>query len=315
MLDMYLYNLIDFLMDNAVTVSFVALIFFSYVVFSYRSRKYYRNLSSSVNAMTLSLYDNSELSSDGKLTQFKNKGAKEFFTFLDVSLIWYLKESIVSSHTSYEGKNSAYLKNSDIYKQIDSEYFEREYLENSTISFGSTVMVGLGVIGTFLGLIIGVTGAASGLASPDSNVARESLQILLSGAGTAFYTSLFGLIFSLLFNYRLTKRQHETMKIWQNFTRAFKVCLPCINDTSSYRIRENTSKSADNILELGKLIRELNGTIMAGFSQEIVNGGELKDLLRIQNEELIKQSSVLRAQRDNIDSFLRRVENDRDAYY
>lgn len=54
-------------------------------------------------------------------------------------------------------------------------------------------MVALGVIGTFLGLTIGVSGAGSGLASPDISLARAAMSDLLDGAKLAFLTSLFGL--------------------------------------------------------------------------------------------------------------------------
>ena len=56
-------------------------------------------------------------------------------------------------------------------------------------------LVGLGLLGTFLGLTIGIQGFDS------SNTERinDSIQGLLSGMGTAFLTSLLGMAFSIIF--------------------------------------------------------------------------------------------------------------------
>lgn len=60
------------------------------------------------------------------------------------------------------------------------------------------LLLTLGVIGTFLGLIIGVSGAGAGLASPDVAEARAAMAGLLDGAKLAFVTSLAGLVLATL---------------------------------------------------------------------------------------------------------------------
>lgn len=63
-------------------------------------------------------------------------------------------------------------------------------------------LTGLGILGTFIGLIIGIRGI--GFSSVE--IALSSVQTLLSGIQVAFYTSIAGMILSLLFNiiYRIT---------------------------------------------------------------------------------------------------------------
>lgn len=56
-------------------------------------------------------------------------------------------------------------------------------------------LTGLGILGTFLGLLIGLR--SLGFSSETSTI--ESIQVLLSGVRTAFYTSVAGVIFSILF--------------------------------------------------------------------------------------------------------------------
>ena len=48
------------------------------------------------------------------------------------------------------------------------------------------ILTGLGIIGTFLGLAIGVGSTSSGLASPYISVARSAMSQLLEGAELAF---------------------------------------------------------------------------------------------------------------------------------
>ena len=65
----------------------------------------------------------------------------------------------------------------------------------------SGIMTGLGLLGTFLGLIMGI----STVEFSTAEATMESIETLLKGIGTAFYTSIVGVILSILFNicYRL----------------------------------------------------------------------------------------------------------------
>lgn len=81
-----------------------------------------------------------------------------------------------------------------------SDYINEEALSlyswNSVIVQIPGTLTGLGILGTFAGLIIGINGI--GFSSVDA--ALESVQTLLSGIHTAFYTSIAGVILSILFN-------------------------------------------------------------------------------------------------------------------
>ena len=69
-------------------------------------------------------------------------------------------------------------------------------------------LVGLGLLGTFLGLTLGIKGFDS------SNTERinESIQGLLAGMGTAFLTSLLGMTFSILFTAADKALRHRLYK-------------------------------------------------------------------------------------------------------
>lgn len=76
-------------------------------------------------------------------------------------------------------------------------------------------LVGLGLLGTFLGLTLGIKDFDS---SSTQNI-QKSIQLLLSGMGTAFITSLVGMLLSMIYSFvdkywrnRLSKHLHVVTK-------------------------------------------------------------------------------------------------------
>lgn len=69
-------------------------------------------------------------------------------------------------------------------------------------------LVGLGLLGTFLGLTLGI----KGFDSSNTERIKESIQGLLAGMGTAFLTSLLGMTFSILFTAADKALRHRLYK-------------------------------------------------------------------------------------------------------
>lgn len=65
----------------------------------------------------------------------------------------------------------------------------------------SGTLVGLGLLGTFLGLTLGITG----FDNSSSEKINESIKLLLNGMGTAFLTSLIGMLLSLVYTVVIEK--------------------------------------------------------------------------------------------------------------
>lgn len=72
------------------------------------------------------------------------------------------------------------------------------------VDAGASTLVGLGLLGTFLGLTLGIRG----FDSSNSDNIQTSIQSLLDGMGTAFLTSLLGMLLSLLYTI--------FEKVWRN---------------------------------------------------------------------------------------------------
>ena len=91
-----------------------------------------------------------------------------------------------------------------------SEYFSefticKSYAINPRIiDAGAGTLVGLGLLGTFLGLTLGI----QGFDSSNSDNIQSSIQSLLDGMGTAFLTSLLGMFLSLVYTI--------CEKVWRN---------------------------------------------------------------------------------------------------
>ncbi len=85
-----------------------------------------------------------------------------------------------------------------------SVYFNDATIVDAVVNtrFFDTVpsqLVGLGILGTFVGLAAGVGMASLNLTSDDTKEVQQALSHLLSGASLAFMTSIFGLGLSLVF--------------------------------------------------------------------------------------------------------------------
>ncbi len=88
-------------------------------------------------------------------------------------------------------------------------YFDHKKKHSKFIEYAPTLMGALGILGTFVGIIIG-------LLNFDTNNIDSSIPILLGGLKTAFITSIVGMFFAILFNalnafYFTGKRLRDTV--------------------------------------------------------------------------------------------------------
>ena len=93
-----------------------------------------------------------------------------------------------------------------VYKTDEASLFfseERLLEQHMNLRFWNIVpalLVGLGILGTFVGLVWGLLPFSSIDFQQTENI-RSAIQSLLSGVSTAFVTSVWGMLFSLLFNW------------------------------------------------------------------------------------------------------------------
>ncbi len=101
------------------------------------------------------------------------------------------------------------------------------YLNDATIIFPQinfrffqsvpNLLTGLGILGTFIGLAVGIGAATSGITSGTPDQITTSLTSLLSGASLAFWTSIIGISASIIFRsvlQRISRKVHLEMSQW-----------------------------------------------------------------------------------------------------
>lgn len=103
------------------------------------------------------------------------------------------------------------------------------------------ILTGLGILGTFIGLISGIS--SIGFSSVDA--ALESISLLLSGIQTAFYTSISGVILSILFNILNRLSWNSMLREYGLFVDNFhKTVIPTVEEQS----RKKQNKDIKNII-------------------------------------------------------------------
>lgn len=108
----------------------------------------------------------------------------------DVEHLWHeYNETLVG------GRGGELLNTVDAEHYFRSDTLAPELLHDRTISGRSSILTVLGVLGTFLGLTFGLEGIDL---SGSADQLTEGVRVLISGASTAFLTSVFGVTASLI---------------------------------------------------------------------------------------------------------------------
>jgi len=103
-----------------------------------------------------------------------------------------------------------------------STYFNQRYILWSKVNMRwfntlPNILTGLGIVGTFIGLVAGIYIASPGLSADNIKEAKQALNVLLSGASLAFLTSIAGLLSSMLFSKAEKNKIHEFDRLCQYF--------------------------------------------------------------------------------------------------
>lgn len=135
--------------------------------------------------------------------------------------------------------------NEDLLNQTGMNYY------NSAIS---GTMTGLGILGTFIGLSIGL-GSFNG---NDIYTISDNVGPLLDGMKVAFHTSVYGILFSLVFQFAYRSLMADAYDKLQEFLDTFRECVePMVNSTDANTkamlvYQANMANSMKQITELLK---------------------------------------------------------------
>ena len=97
-------------------------------------------------------------------------------------------------------------------------------------------MTGLGILGTFIGLSLGLQHFSTGSTAEVTN----SIAPLMDGIKVAFHTSIYGMVFSLVFNYVYKRKLDEAENAIADFIDAYK----------KYVLPDTTTDGINKLMEL-----------------------------------------------------------------
>lgn len=159
----------------------------------------------------------------------------------------YTEESIRLKNTS---SGAVYC---DIEDYINKDIIDIAIRKN-VLNLIPGIMTGLGILGTFLGLSIGLQHFNTGSASEIS----DSIAPLMNGIKVAFHTSIYGMVFSLVFNWVYKRKLEDSYYIVDHFVRYYNRYV--VEDTQN-----------ENIIRLQTIIGELPKKIGVEMSEKVTN--------------------------------------------
>ena len=147
-----------------------------------------------------------------------------------------------------------------------------ESINKGLLSIVPGVMTGLGILGTFIGLTIGLQYFNTGTAEEISN----SIAPLMDGIKVAFHTSIYGMVFSLVFNYVYKKKLGLAYGAVEDFLAAFR---NKINPKPENELMSRLAEYQDNQMQMTEHLANNIGEVL---------GQKLESVLLPQFEEMNK---------------------------
>ncbi|MBQ9644077.1 MAG: MotA/TolQ/ExbB proton channel family protein [Lachnospiraceae bacterium] len=141
------------------------------------------------------------------------------------------------------------------YKCDVEEYINYELMDSvihrNQLNQVAGVMTGLGILGTFIGLSIGLQSFSTGTTAEITN----SIEPLMNGIKVAFHTSIYGMVFSLVFNFVYKKKLDEAETAVKNFLTAYKkYVLPDTATDGINKLMELQEKQTEAIRSLATTV-------------------------------------------------------------
>lgn len=177
----------------------------------------------------------------------------------------------------YQAKVKGQRESGQILSDID-DYINEEALAlhswQSIVTQIPGTLTGLGLLGTFVGLIIGI----QGIEFTSVNMALLSVQSLLSGIQIAFYTSIAGVILSLMFNILYRLAWNTMVRQLGLFSSEFhRKVVPTVEEQTRYRERRDIRQITELLDRLPKnqgYSAAAGGNIGGGGVQAAAPGNE-----------------------------------------
>ena len=192
----------------------------------------------------------------------------------DYSEISFQSKLVSQAFNNYQEEIKRLKKISDGRTICDIEDYINDDLVDESINKGLMslvpgTMTGLGILGTFIGLTLGLQFFNTGSAEEITN----SIAPLMDGIKVAFHTSIYGMLFSLVFNYVYKKKLGSAYVAVEGFLSAFsnKISPKPENELMSRQVEyqdyqmQMTEQLAENIGDV--LGQKLESILLPQFEE------------------------------------------------
>ena len=177
---------------------------------------------------------------------FSSENGSSWYSFLEKDSLFHQKD-LYEDFNRYKEKITQQRNGGQIISDIEEVFNEEALFTRSKQALISQIpgtLTSLGILGTFIGLILGLRG----IQFDNAETAMNSVITLLNGIETAFYT-IRGVILSLLFNIVNKASWNMAVQEMERFTILFhSKIIPTVDEQNRYRDRQKTNKII-NLLE------------------------------------------------------------------
>jgi len=187
--------------------------------------------------------------------------------------------TLISQYQDYQYELERIVLDDKTYYKCDIEdYIGYELIDNvihrDRMNQVAGAMTGLGILGTFIGLSLGLQSFNAGTTAEITN----SIEPLMGGIKVAFHTSIYGLIFSLVFNYVYKRVLDDAEGAVRGFLGAYrKYVMPDTATDGVNRLMELQQQQTEAIVnlsdtvanQLGRTLRDMLEPQFDHFSQII----------------------------------------------
>ena len=251
--------------------------------------------------------------------EYKAAGGKNIWSMFQDNKDVFTNEELKQAFHKYRARMKSYKTKRGYTNFCDlEEYINEDLLDRVGMSFFNSgisgTLTGLGILGTFLGLSIGL-GSFQG---NDIYTISDNVGPLLSGMKVAFHTSVYGIFFSLIFNFVYRSIMSDAYEKLENFHNAFRqfanppVSTEDENSAAMLIYQANTANTMKQMLELLKggameqtaglerivnqFVEQMNGALGVNFQKlgnQLKNTADLQMIYTNNSKDLIEAATAL----------------------